>query len=191
MCIRDSFWATSITIGVGTHQLSLTLHQWINDGLMAIFFLLVGLEIKRESLVGELSSPRQAALPIAAAIGGIAMPAIIYLLVTRGGPESRGWAIAMATDIAFALGALALVAPGAPSGLKIFLAALAIVDDIASVLVIALFYTGDISIHAMEMAGLCLVALIALNLFRVRSLTPYLIVGVGLWFFVHESGVHA
>jgi NhaA family Na+:H+ antiporter len=186
-----ALWATPLAIGVGEHELSLTLHQWINDGLMAIFFLLVGLEIKRESLAGELASPRQAALPIAAAVGGMIVPAAIYLLASGGGDGARGWAIAMATDIAFALGALAIVAPHAPPGLKVFLAALAIVDDIGAVLVIAFFYTGDISWHAIEMAGLCLVALAVLNRLGVRWLTPYLTVGLALWFFVHESGVHA
>ena len=184
-------WATTIAIGAAGHELSLTLHDWINDGLMALFFLLVGLEIKRESMVGELSSPRQAALPIAAAIGGMAVPALIYVLASGSGPAARGWAMAMATDIAFALGALAMVAPKAPVGLKVFLAALAIVDDIGAVLVIALFYTGDIDWHAMQMSGLCLVALIALNRLRVRALVPYLAVGAALWFFVHESGIHA
>jgi Na+:H+ antiporter, NhaA family len=119
------------------------------------------------------------------------VPVLIYILASGGGIAQRGWAVAMATDIAFALGALAMVAPRAPSGLKIFLAALAIVDDIGAVLVIALFYTGEIAWHAIAMAGLCLVVLIALNLLHVRSLMPYLLIGIGLWFFVHESGVHA
>jgi Na+:H+ antiporter, NhaA family len=183
--------ATTVVIAVGGHGPSLTVHQWINDGIMAIFFLLVGLEIKREALAGELASPRQAALPIAAAIGGMVVPASIYFLTNGGGIESRGWAIPMATDIAFALGVLALVVPRAPSGLKIFLAALAIVDDMGAVLVIALFYTGGIAWGALGMAGLILLLLIALNVFRTRSLTPYLVLGLGLWFFVHESGVHA
>ncbi|MDP9200057.1 MAG: Na+/H+ antiporter NhaA, partial [Pseudomonadota bacterium] len=183
--------ATTIAIAAGGHELSLTVHQWINDGLMAVFFLLVGLEIKREALAGELASPRQAALPIAAAIGGMVVPASIYLLTNGGGVASRGWAIPMATDIAFALGVLALVAPRAPSGLKIFLAALAIVDDMGAVLVIALFYTGAIAWGALGMAGLILLLLITLNVLRFRSLTPYLVLGVGLWYFVHESGLHA
>ena len=184
-------WATPMAIAGGGHTLSLTLHQWINDGLMAVFFLLVGLEIKREVLAGELASPRQAALPIAGAIGGMIVPAFIYFVTNGGGIEARGWAIPMATDIAFALGVLALVAPRAPSGLKIFLAALAIVDDMGAVLVIALFYTGDIAWGALGMAGIILLSLIALNLLGVRRLTPYLVLGLGLWFFVHESGVHA
>jgi NhaA family Na+:H+ antiporter len=182
---------TSIAIAAGGHGLSLTVHQWINDGFMAVFFLLVGLEIKREAIAGELASVRQAALPIAAAIGGMVIPASMYLLAQGGGTESRGWAIPMATDIAFALGVLALVAPRAPSGLKVFLAALAIVDDLGSVLVIAFFYTGTIAWSALGMAGLVLLLLAALSLLRVRALTPYLVLGPVLWFFVHESGVHA
>jgi NhaA family Na+:H+ antiporter len=189
--VYNSMWATPIAIVWGGHALSLTIHQWINDGLMAVFFLLVGLEIKREALAGELASLRHAALPIAAAIGGMLVPASIYFLTSGGGMASRGWAIPMATDIAFALGVLALVAPGAPSGLKVFLAALAIVDDMGAVLVIALFYSGDIAWSAVRMAGLIVVLLCALNIFRVRSLAPYLLLGLGLWFFVHESGIHA
>lgn len=184
-------WATPIAVAGGGHALSLTLHQWINDGLMAVFFLLVGLEIKREVLAGELASPRQAALPIAAAIGGMIVPASIYFLTNGEGMAARGWAIPMATDIAFALGALALIAPRAPSGLKIFLAALAIVDDMGAVLVIALVYTSDIAWSALGMAGIILLLLTALNVLRVRRLTPYLVLGLLLWFFVHESGVHA
>ncbi len=184
-------WATTITVAGGGHGLSLTVHQWINDGLMATFFLLVGLEIKREVLAGELASPRQAALPIAGAIGGMVVPASIYFLTTDGGIASRGWAIPMATDIAFALGVLAIVAPRAPSGLKIFLAALAIVDDMGAVLVIAIFYSGDIAWGALGMAGLTLLSLSVLNLLGVRRLTPYLVLGLVLWCFVHESGVHA
>ena len=184
-------WATTVTLGAAGHDLSLTVHQWINDGLMAVFFLLVGLEVKRETLAGELSSPRQAALPITAAVGGMVVPMIVSLLASGGGVAQRGWAVAMATDIAFALGALALVAPRAPAGLKIFLAALAIVDDIGAVLVIAFFYTAQIAWPALAMAGLCATLLVVFNRLRVRALTPYLLTGVALWFYVHESGVHA
>ena len=199
LVVANSGWAgvyhrvLASTIGVvaGGHALSLTVHQWINDGLMAVFFLLVGLEIKREALAGELASPRQAALPIAAAIGGMAVPGVIYFLSNGGGIASRGWAIPIATDIAFALGVLALVAPRAPAGLKIFLAALAIVDDMGAVLVIALFYTSAIAWGALAMAGVVLLLLIGLNALRIRRLTPYLILGLVLWFYVHESGVHA
>jgi len=183
--------ATPLAIALGNHVLSMTVHAWINDGLMAVFFLLVGLEIKREALAGELTSARQAALPIAAAIGGMIVPALVYVLTDGGGVESRGWAIPMATDIAFALGVLALVAPRAPSGLKIFLAALAIVDDMGAVLVIALFYTGEIVRDALGIAALLVGALLALNMLRIRRLMPYLLLGLGLWFFVHASGVHA
>ena len=183
--------ATTIAIAAGGHELSLTIHQWVNDALMSVFFLIVGLEIKREALAGELASPRQAALPIAGALGGMVVPASIYFLTNGGGMESRGWAIPMATDIAFALGVLGLVAPRALSGLKVFLAALAIVDDMGAVLVIAIFYAGAIAWGALGMAGLVLLLLIALNVLRIRRLTPYLVLGLGLWFFVHESGVHA
>jgi Na+:H+ antiporter, NhaA family len=199
LVVANSTWAdayhhllaATIDIGVGGHELSLSVHEWINDALMAVFFLLVGLEIKREALAGELASPRQAALPIAGAIGGMVAPAFIYFLTSGGGVASRGWAIPMATDIAFALGVLALVAPRAPGGLKIFLAALAIVDDMGAVVVIAVFYTRAIAWGALAVAGLLLLLLIALNVLRVRRLTPYLFLGLGLWFFVHESGVHA
>ncbi len=184
-------WNTPIVLAAGAHAVSLTVHQWINDGLMAVFFLLVGLEIKREVLAGELSSPRQAALPIAGAIGGMVVPATIYFLVTAGGGEVRGWAIPMATDIAFALGTLAIVAPRAPGGLKIFLAALAIVDDMGAVLVIALVYTRELAWGALGMAGVVFMLLLACNLLRIRRLTPYLLLGLALWFFVHASGLHA
>jgi NhaA family Na+:H+ antiporter len=186
-----ALWATRIAFGPAGRELTLTLHHWINDGLMAIFFLLVGLEVKREALAGELSSPRQAALPIAGAIGGMVVPVLIYLAASGGGIAQRGWAVAMATDIAFALGVLTMAAPRAPNGVKIFLAALAIVDDIGAVLVIALFYTGQIGSYALSMAGLCVVVLVVLNRLRVRALAPYLLTGLALWFFVHESGVHA
>jgi Na+:H+ antiporter, NhaA family len=184
-------WHTPLIVGAAGHELSLSLHAWINDGLMAVFFLLVGLEIKREMIAGELSSLRQAALPIAGALGGMLVPAVIYALSSGGGIQARGWAVPMATDIAFALGVLALVAPRAPAGLKIFLAALAIVDDMGAVLVIALFYTQDIAWSALFSAAGVVVLLAALNVLRVRSLTPYLALGVALWFFVHASGVHA
>lgn len=183
-------WTIPIAISAGGRGLTLPLHQWINEALMAAFFLLVGLEIKREALAGELASRRQAALPIAAAIGGMILPAAIYLLAVRGGAAARGWAIPMATDIAFALGTLSLVAPRAPAGLNVFLAALAIVDDMGAVLVIALFYTGGIAWGPLGWAGLVLLALIALNVAGVRRLTPYLLLGLGLWYFVHASGVH-
>jgi Na+:H+ antiporter, NhaA family len=180
-----------ITIGLTGQSFSLTLHQWINEGLMTIFFLLVGLEIKREFLAGELATRRQAALPIAGAVGGMIVPALVYLVLNRHGIAARGWAIPMATDIAFALGTLVLIAPGVPVGAKVFLTALAIVDDMGAVLVIALFYTGTVAWTALSLSALTLVALVALNVMRVRRLMPYLLLGVVLWFFIHESGVHS
>jgi NhaA family Na+:H+ antiporter len=184
-------WDTATTIAIGQDAITLTIHEWINDGLMAVFFLLVGLEIKREALAGELASRRQAALPVAAAVGGMVLPALMYVLLNNSGAALRGWAIPTATDIAFALGTLAIAAPGAPTGLKVFLAALAIVDDIGAVLVIALFYTGEIAWRALGIVSLILLLLVALNLLRVSRLTPYLVLGLGLWFFTHASGVHA
>jgi len=187
----EHLWHLPLTIGAGSYALSLTLHQWINDGLMAVFFLLIGLEMKREALGGELASPRQAALPIAGAIGGMLVPALLFAAVVGGGDAARGWAIPMATDIAFALGILALVAPQAPPGLKIFLAALAIVDDLGAVLVIAIFFTDTIVWQSLAMTGGIMALLVVLNRRRVQHLAPYLILGLGLWYFVHESGLHA
>ena len=187
----NHLWEIPVMVKISDHQLSLTLHGWINDGLMAMFFLLVGLEIKRELLAGELSSARQAALPIACAIGGMVVPAAIYLLFNFGGIGSHGWGIPMATDIAFALGALNLIAPRAPIGAKVLLTALAIVDDMGAVLVIALFYSEGIVWTALAGAAVTLLMLIGFNLIGVRRLWPYLLGGVALWLFVHGSGVHA
>jgi NhaA family Na+:H+ antiporter len=187
----EHLWDVSLKVGIVDHPLSLTLHQWINDGLMAVFFLLVGLEIKRELIGGELSSPKQAALPISCAIGGMIVPAAFYWIFNRTGPGTGGWGIPMATDIAFALGALALIAPRAPIGGKVFLVALAIVDDMGAVLVIALFYSGTIAWGALGAAGAMLLVLIGFNAMGIRHLWPYLLVGLGLWYFVHESGIHA
>ena len=183
-------WQIPITLGVAEHSLSLTLREWINEGLMAVFFLLVGLEIKRELLAGELSSVKKAALPIAGAVGGMIVPAAIYLACNMGGPGQRGWGIPMATDIAFAVGALAIVAPRAPIGAKVFLTALAIVDDMGSVLVIAFFYSSAIAWGALAGAALTLLILIGFNASGVRQLWPYLLLGTGLWYFVHSSGIH-
>jgi Na+:H+ antiporter, NhaA family len=187
----EHFWQIPLTLGIVDHSLSLTLHQWINDGLMAVFFLLVGLEIKRELLVGELASVRKATLPIACAIGGIIVPAAVYWTLNPSGVGARGWGIPVATDIAFALGALTLIAPRAPIRAKVFLTALAIVDDMGAVLVIALFYSSSIAWGALAAAGLMLFILVGLNATGVRQLWPYLLVGGFLWYFVHESGIHA
>ncbi len=185
------FWETPLSVGLGPHGISYSLHHWINDGLMAVFFFLVGLEIKREMLIGQLSSMKRAALPIAAAFGGMIVPALIYTLVNPGGEAARGWGIPMATDIAFALGALALLGPRAPLALKVFLAALAIVDDIGAVLVIALFYTAEISWGALGMAVAFLGAMMALNRLDARSPLVYTVFAVGLWLAFLQSGIHA
>ncbi|HEX3419838.1 MAG TPA: Na+/H+ antiporter NhaA [Candidatus Udaeobacter sp.] len=187
----NHLWEIPLTLGIAPYELRLSLHDWINDGLMAVFFLLVGLEIKRELLGGELSTPRQAALPIACAIGGMVVPALAYLIFNFRGVAAHGWGIPMATDIAFALGALNLIAPRAPIGAKVLLTALAIVDDIGAVIVISLFYSQAIVWSALGGAAVTLLVLIGFNLIGVRRLWPYLLVGVCLWCFVHASGVHA
>jgi NhaA family Na+:H+ antiporter len=187
----NALWQTPFTIGPGTAAISKPLLLWVNDGLMAVFFFVVGLEIKREILVGELASPRQAALPIAAAAGGILVPAALYSVFNLGGPGSGGWGIPMATDIAFALGILALLGSRVPLALTVFLTALAIVDDIAAVLVIALFYTANIGWSAVAVALGCLVVLAAMNLLGVRWPLAYAAAGLVLWVAVLKSGVHA
>jgi len=187
----NHLWEIPLKLGVVPYEFSLSLHDWINDALMAVFFLLVGLEIKRELLAGELSSAQQAALPIACAIGGMVVPAAIYLIFNFRGLGGHGWGIPMATDIAFALGALNLIAPRAPIGAKVLLTALAIVDDMGAVLVISFFYSQAIVWSALGGAAVAMLVLIGFNLIGVRRLWPYLLVGVVLWCFVHGSGVHA
>lgn len=189
--LYTAFWHTKLSAGSAGYTLTLSLHECVNDGLMTIFFLVVGLEIKRELLAGELASPQKAALPIAAAVGGMVVPALIYFACNPTGTPARGWGIPMATDIAFALGALSLIAPGASPSVRVFLAALAIVDDVGAVLVIALFYSGPLAWHALAGAAGVLVFLILINVVGVTKLWPYLVAGGVLWFFVHESGVHA
>ena len=180
----------SICIDIGLQQLKFTLHSLINDGLMAVFFLLVGLELKREILVGELSSIRDAALPIIAAFGGMIIPALIYFCINHEGLASRGWGIPMATDIAFAVGILVLLNRRIPNNLIIFLTALAIADDLGAVLVIALFYTGDIRLTAIGCAAGILLLLILLNQGGVRHPVPYILGGLLLWFSMLLSGIH-
>ncbi|HYO80090.1 MAG TPA: Na+/H+ antiporter NhaA [Bryobacteraceae bacterium] len=187
----NTFWHTDLTISVGGRALSHDLHFWVNDLLMAIFFFVVGLEIKREVLVGELASVRNAAFPVAAAAGGAVVPAAIYHLMNRGGPGATGWGVPMATDIAFVLGVMALLGDRVPLGLKVFLTALAIVDDIAAVLVIAVFYTAQIYWSALLAAGICLLVLFGLNRLGARHPLTYAGLGALLWLAVLASGVHA
>ncbi|MBA3235587.1 MAG: Na+/H+ antiporter NhaA [Chloroflexi bacterium] len=187
-----ALWDTTLSIGIGDVGLSKALHLWINDGLMAIFFLVIGLEIKREVLVGELASPRRAILPIAAAIGGAVLPAALFLGIAGGDPvATRGWGVPMATDIAFALGVLALLGSRVPIGLKIFLTALAIVDDLLAIVVIAVFYSSDVSVTALGAAAAIMVALVIANRLGVRRPLVYAILGLALWVAVLQSGIHA
>ncbi len=184
-------WHAHIAIEVGNQAISMHLLHWINDGLMAIFFLGVGLEIKKELLSGELASPKKAALPIAGAIGGMVLPALFYLVFNAGTPEIGGWGVPMATDIAFALGVVILLGKRVPAALKIFLVALAIVDDLGAVLVIAFFYTSNMSWLALGVAGGFLASLIAANRLGVRRPAVYVVLGVGLWVAFLQSGIHA
>jgi NhaA family Na+:H+ antiporter len=184
-------WETELALQIGAWRAAGSLHYWINDGLMAVFFFLVGLEIKREFLVGELASVRRAALPIAAARGGMIVPAILYALLNAGGPGERGWGTPMATDIAFALGVLALLGPRIPLSLKVFLAALAIVDDLGAVLVIAVFYTDQLSWTALGVGMAVLAALVVANRLEARAPIVYVTLGIVLWLAFLKSGVHA
>lgn len=186
-----ALWETNVTFAFGGFSLSKTLHHWINDGLMVIFFFMVGLEIKREIAVGELASFKKALLPILAAVGGMAGPALVYLIFNAGTPAAHGWGIPMATDIAFALGVLALAGDRVPPALKVFLAALAIVDDMGAVLVIALFYTSELSLAMLAAGAGVLVLLFIANRMNVRSTAVYLLLGLALWFCFLKSGVHA
>jgi NhaA family Na+:H+ antiporter len=185
------FWHAKLAVEVAGAGHAMSLEHWVNDGLMVIFFLLVGLEIKRELLIGELASARRASLPVAAAIGGMVVPALIYAALNARGAGSAGWGVPMATDIAFAAGALALVGRALPPSVKVFLLAVAIVDDLGAVLVIAIFYTNGISLGALAAGGAFLAALILLNVLRVHSPLPYMLLGMGLWTATLCSGVHA
>ena len=183
---------TKLTVGIGAVALSKGAILWINDGLMAIFFLLIGLELKREIVEGELSQPSQIVLPAAAALGGIVAPAAIYYAINQADPIAlRGWAIPAATDIAFSLGVLAALGPRVSSGLKLFLTTLAVVDDLGAILVIAAFYTRELSLQSLGLAAVCAGILVTLNIAGVRRLAPYLITGVVLWVCVLKSGAHA
>ena len=179
-------------IGVNNIGIKLSLLHWINDALMAIFFFFVTLEIKREFIDGELSNRKQALLPIIAAVGGMLVPALIYIYINYYNRDTlNGWAIPTATDIAFSLGVLSLLGSRVPISLKVFLTALAIIDDLGAIVIIAFFYTGDLSINYLSLLLITFVCLIFLNKFNVKKFLPYLFFGLILWFFTHESGVHA
>ena len=179
-------------IGINNFGLKLSVLHWINDALMAIFFFFVTLEIKREFLQGELSNIKQALLPIIAAVGGMVIPALIYVFINLGDGETlKGWAIPSATDIAFSLGVLSLLGSRVPLSLKVFLTALAIIDDLGAIVIIALFYSGDLSIKYLSLMLLAFIVLLVINKFNVKKFLPYLIVGIFLWDFTHNSGIHA
>ena len=181
-----------LSLGFSDFKLKLSILHWINDVLMAIFFFLVSLEIKREFIQGELSNPKQALLPIIAAVGGMLVPALIYVAINYQDPTTiKGWAIPSATDIAFSLGVLSLLGKRVPISLKVFLTALAIIDDLGAIVIIAFFYSGQIQITYLLLMLVSVILLIVLNRFNVRSFIPYLIIGLFLWEFTHASGIHA
>lgn len=185
------FLHTHIGISIGSWGIDMSLHHWVNDGLMTLFFFVVGMELKREMLVGELADLRQAALPIIAAIGGMVMPALIYLAINHGGDAARGWGVPMATDIAFAVGVLVLLASRVPKALITFLVALAIADDLGAVLVIALFYTQQLALDWLAGSALLVALLFTLNYVGIRRPLPYFAVATLLWYALLQSGVHA
>jgi len=179
-------------VGINNFGIKMSLLHWINDALMAVFFFFVTLEIKREFLLGELSNRKQALLPIIAAIGGMLVPALIYIYINlQTGDTLNGWAIPSATDIAFSLGVLSLLGSRVPISLKVFLTALAIIDDLGAIVIIAFFYSGDLSIKYLSLLLITFIALIILNKFNIKKFIPYLLLGLILWFFTHESGIHA
>jgi NhaA family Na+:H+ antiporter len=181
-----------IFIGINNFGLKLSVHHWINDALMAIFFFFVTLEIKREFIRGELSNLKKAMLPIIAAIGGMVVPALLYIYINFGNSETlNGWAIPSATDIAFSLGILSLLGSRVPISLKIFLTALAIIDDLGAILIIAFFYSGDLSISYLSLILISYLSLLTLNKFGIKKFMPYLIIGIFMWFFTYKSGIHA
>ena len=181
-----------IFIGINDFGLKLSVHHWINDALMAIFFFFVTLEIKREFLQGELSNIKKALLPMIAAVGGMVVPAFFYIIINYGNNETmNGWAIPSATDIAFSLGILSLLGSRVPISLKIFLTALAIIDDLGAILIIAFFYSGDLSISYLSLLLLSFICLLILNKFGVKKFLPYFIIGIFMWFFTYKSGIHA
>jgi len=193
--LSDLYFSTLnkyLFIGVNNFGLKLSVIHWINDALMAIFFFFVTLEIKREFLQGELSNIKQALLPIIAAVGGMLVPALFYIFINLGDSETlNGWAIPSATDIAFSLGVLSLLGKRVPLSLKVFLTALAIIDDLGAIVIIALFYSGDLSIKYLTLMLLAFIILLVINKFNIKKFLPYLVVGIFLWDFTHNSGIHA
>jgi NhaA family Na+:H+ antiporter len=187
----ETLWHTEAGVHIGRWSLELDLREWVNEGLMAIFFLVVGLEVKRELLLGELQDRRRAALPVIAALGGMVVPALVYLALNPSRPESEGWGIPMATDIAFAVGVLALVAPSIPSSIRLFLLTLAIVDDIGAILVIAVFYSSSVDVGWLAAAGSVVVAVLVLRRVGFTATPLFVLLGIGLWLAIHASGVHA
>ncbi|MEM6494478.1 MAG: Na+/H+ antiporter NhaA [Pseudomonadota bacterium] len=187
----DRWRELELGFAAGESGYALPLEVWVNDGLMAIFFLLIGLEIKREILYGELSNLKRAAMPIIGAVGGMLAPAALYAAINLGGPGANGWGIPMATDIAFTLGLMALLGARVPIALKVFISALAVADDLGAILVIAIFYGHGFDLSAFVAAAVCVSALAFLNWRRVYSIAPYLIIGAAMWYFIHESGLHA
>jgi NhaA family Na+:H+ antiporter len=187
----DALWETEVTLRAGSFELSEDLRHWVNDALMVLFFFVVGLEIKYEIVSGELRDPKAASVPIIAALGGMAVPALIYTAFNAGGPGSVGWGIPMATDIAFAVGVLSLLGRRIPSAARVFLLTLAIADDIGAIVVIAVFYTSDLSLQWLGLAGLFLLFMFALRAVRAWSMSLYVLAGVGVWFCTYQSGVHA
>tara|TARA_Y100001970_G_scaffold292032_1_gene431607 strand:+ start:56 stop:1234 length:1179 start_codon:yes stop_codon:yes gene_type:complete len=183
---------TYFSLGVGDFGIKLTVLHWINDVLMAIFFFLVSLEIKREFIQGELSNPKQAILPIIGAVGGMLVPALIYISINFSNSETlSGWAIPSATDIAFSLGVLSLLGKRVPVSLKVFLTALAIIDDLGAIVIIAFFYSGNVQVYYLLLMLVAVIVLIILNRLNIRNFIPYLFVGILLWEFTHQSGIHA
>ena len=179
-------------VGINSFGIKLSVLHWINDALMAIFFFFVTLEIKREFLQGELSSRIQALLPIIAAVGGMLIPALFYIYINYETPDTlNGWAIPSATDIAFSLGVLSLLGSRVPISLKVFLTALAIIDDLGAIVIIAFFYSGDLSIKYLSLILITFIFLLLLNKFNIKKFIPYLLLGLFMWFFTHESGIHA
>ena len=193
--LSDLYFSTLnkyVFIGINQFGLKLSVIHWINDALMAVFFFFVTLEIKREFLQGELSDMKQALLPIIAAVGGMVVPALIYVIINYGDPETlNGWAIPSATDIAFSLGVLSLLGRRVPLSLKVFLTALAIIDDLGAILIIAIFYSGDLSLKYLSLMFLSFLVLLFINKFNIKKFLPYLIIGLFLWDFTHNSGIHA